>query len=99
MGLPRLGGRPFLLTDTQRRDYPLTVAWCEAAHREALDGAVWMSGRCNTDRAYVLFGDRVAAHDLRVEPDYARVFAGGPDVEWLIDFCATVGVDVLIRGI
>lgn len=94
-GLVRLGVRPYQLTDTPTRDYDRTVAWAETAHRAGFDGAVWMSGRLNTDRAYVVFGDRVSSSDLHIEPDHARIFAAGRDVEWLIDFCATVKVDVL----
>lgn len=97
VGLPRLGIRPHQLTDTPKREYDRTVAWGEAAHRAGFDGAVWMSGRLNTDRAYVLFGDRVVGADLQIESDHARVFAAGRDVEWLIDFCATVKVDVLVQ--
>lgn len=44
--------------------YAETVHWAAAALKAGLDGAVWMSPRCNTDRAYVLFGDRVDAADL-----------------------------------
>ena len=97
VGLPCLGVRPYQLTDTPSREYDGTVAWGRAAHGAGFDGAVWRSGRCNTDRAYVFFGDRVASKDLRIEPDHARIFAAGTDVEWLIDFCATVKVDVLLH--
>lgn len=96
MGLRRLGIESAQLTDAPAREYPRTVVWAEAAHQEGFDGVVWMSKRCNTDRAYVLFGDRVSTDDLHIETDYARVFAVGEDLDWLIDFCATAKVDVLV---
>ena len=95
-GLARLGVRAHELTDAPSREYDRTVAWGEAAHDAGFDGVVWMAGRLNTDRAYVLFGDRVPSADLSIEPDHARIFAAGPDVTWLIDFCATRKVDVLL---
>lgn len=41
-------------------DYARTVRWAEAAFRAGFDGIVYMSHRCNTDRAYALF-DRAEA--------------------------------------
>lgn len=96
VGLRRLGIEPGQLTDTPARDYPRTVAWVEAAHSAGFDGLVWMSRRCTTDRAYVLFGDRVSREELQTATDYARIFAAGEDLDWLIDVCATAGVDVLV---
>ena len=68
--------------------------WMAAAHEAGLDGAVWMSHRCNTDRAYVLFGDRVDTADLVVDSSYARAFALEPDLAWLTDLCVPLHVDV-----
>ncbi|WP_448072273.1 RES family NAD+ phosphorylase [Georgenia yuyongxinii] len=97
LGLRRLGVDAPQLTASPARTYRETVRWGAAAHAAGLDGAVWMSARCNTDRAYVLFGDRVGSDDLRVATDYGRVFAIGPDRDWLVDLCAFVNVDVLTR--
>ncbi|MDJ0357244.1 RES family NAD+ phosphorylase [Paenarthrobacter sp. PH39-S1] len=94
-GLRTLGIEAKNLTDTGAWRYPDTVQWAAAAHRAGLDGAVWMSRRCNSERAYVLFGDRVTADDLEIQPDYVRVFGAGTDLDWLIDFCARFRVDVL----
>lgn len=85
------------LTDSDPPTYPSTVRWAESAHRAGFDGVVWMSKRCNTDRAYVLFGDRVSPGDLTIDPDYARVFAAGPDLDWLVDLCTPMHIEVLIR--
>lgn len=95
-GLRRLGILPQQLTHTDARWYPRTVRWAQAAHDVGLDGAVWMSYRCNTDPAYVLFGDRVSAPELEVSDSYARVLSSGPDLAWLIDLCASMKVEVLL---
>ena len=55
-----------------------------------------MSRRCNSDRVYALFGDRVAEAGLEVKADYGRVFALGTDRNWLINFCAPLRVNVLV---
>lgn len=96
LGLRRLGVEATQLTDTPAEEYPRTVAWAAQAHEAGLDGVVWMAKRCNTDRAYVLFGDRVSCDELQIAIDYARVFAAGEDLNWLIDFCGTVKVDILV---
>lgn len=97
VGLRRLGVDVRRLTASPARTYKDTVAWGRAAHSVGLDGAVWMSARCNTDRAYVFFGDRVHEDDLRVATDYGRVFTTGPDRDWLVDLCAYMKVDVITR--
>ncbi|MDG3011427.1 hypothetical protein G4X40_14855 [Rhodococcus sp. D2-41] len=54
-----------------------------------------MSRRCKSDCAYVLFGDRVAPGDLEQDPGFGRIFGTGLDLDRLIDWCATVRVDVM----
>lgn len=98
LSLRRLGVEATQVTGSPSRSYGQTVAWAAAAHRAGFDGLEWMSRRCNTDRAYVLFGDRVGDSDLEADPMFARVFATGPDLDWLIDMCASVKVEVLTRA-
>lgn len=100
LGLRRLRIEASQLTDTERSEYHRTVLWAAAAHAHsgesgALDGISWMSKRCNSDRAYVFFGDRVAEGDFVVDASYGRVFADIPGVSWLSDLCAPLGVDVV----
>lgn len=97
LSLRRLGVEASQLTGSPSRTYGQTVAWAAAAHDAGFDGLEWMSRRCHTDRAYVLFGDRVSGDDLDVDRSFARVFAVGPDLDWLIDTCASVKVDVVTR--
>lgn len=98
IGLRRLGVDAAHLTTSPARTYDRTVAWAQAAHRAGFDGVVWMSARCNTDRAYVFFGDRVGPRDLEVVTDYGRLFTPGPGLDWLIDTCAYMKVDVLLAN-
>lgn len=86
------------LSDSDPTTYGQTVHWAAAAHGAGFDGIAWMSKRCNTDQAYVLFGDRVNPGDLEVDPGYARVFALGPDRDWLIDLCGPLHIEVLVKG-
>lgn len=95
LGLRKLGVDAAQLSDTDRSEYRRTVLWAAAHADPAIDGISWMSARCNSDRAYVLFGDRVGAHDLAVDPDFARVFADTAGTAWLSDLCAPLRVDVL----
>ncbi|MDG3016563.1 RES family NAD+ phosphorylase [Corynebacteriales bacterium D3-21] len=94
-GLRAFGVGASALTDTPASTYRQTVAWAQAAHAAGFDGAAWMSRRCNSDRAYVLFGDRVVPGDLEQDPGFGRIFGTGLDLDRLIDWCATVRVDVM----
>lgn len=91
-----LGTEAKHVTGTLPSAYPRTVKWAEAAHDSGYDGVVWMSNRRNTDRAYVLFGDRVAQADLRPEPSSGRIYAAGDGFNWLNDYLGSVGVEILI---
>lgn len=93
-GLRRLKATHDQISSTDALGYPTTVLWAKAAHEAGLDGVIWMSSRCNTDRAVVLFGDRVRESELDQSPDFARVFDLGPDRSWLVDFCAPLHIDV-----
>jgi RES domain len=54
------------LTATHSHYYPQTARWAEAihTHHRDIDGLEWTSYRGGPARAFVLFGDRVAANDL-----------------------------------
>ncbi len=82
------------ITATTAARYGETVHWAAAAHAAGLDGAVWMSHRCNTDRAYALFGDRVDTAQLTVDSRWARAFALETDLAWLTDLCTPLHIDV-----
>lgn len=98
LGLKALKIEQSQLTDTSPTTYNYTVAWAKAAYDAGFDGAVWMSRRCNTDRAYVLFGDRVKPADLAIDPGYGQVYGVGRNLDWLIRFCAPLHVDVLVHS-
>jgi len=72
-----------------------TAAWARVVWELGLDGCAWQSPRHVTSRAYVFF-DR-AADAFTVAPEVApRVFANGPDLDWLIDFCAYHRIEVQV---
>lgn len=97
-GLRRLGVRAAEVTDTDASEYETTVQWAEAAHAAGFDGLAYMSRQCNSDRAYVFFGDRVEPADLECDPDYEWVFGDAVTGRGkLITFCNVLGVEVLVR--
>ena len=95
-GLRRLKVESSQLTETAASEYDKTVAWAAAAHKAGFDGLSWTSRRCNDARAVALFGDE---HRRRtsIEQDitFGRVFASGDGLDWLIDMCAPLHVDVM----
>jgi hypothetical protein len=54
------------LIDTFAADYEATAKWAIALHDSFsdIDGLVWTSRRCDPEKAYVLFGDRLPVHLL-----------------------------------
>jgi len=62
------------LIDTFAADYEATAEWAIALHDafSDIDGLVWTSGRCDPERAYLLFGDRVSV-DLIPPVQRARI--------------------------
>jgi hypothetical protein len=85
------------VTGTMASQYGRTVRWAEAAHKADFDGLVWMSNRRNSDRAYVFFGDRVQPGDLAALPGSGKIFAAGPDLDWLVDYLSRLKIDILFR--
>lgn len=97
LGLRRLGVPAEGLTATSASHYPFTRQWAQAAHHTGADGIVWMSKRCNSDRAYMLFGDRVVdGTDVVQDPGYGLIFASTPGLNDLIDFCNSVKVRLML---
>lgn len=89
---------PDQLTTTSGENYPQTRKWAEAAYAAGFDGIAWMSRQDNSDRAYMFFGDRVTEADFEVVPASGRIFAVGPDRDWLVDLCAPMHIEVLPRS-
>ncbi len=56
------------LIDTPASTYASTRLWSAAIHQSdpSIDGMIWTSRRDDQQRAMLLFGDRVAPHDLTV---------------------------------
>jgi hypothetical protein len=56
------------LIDTFAADYEATAEWAIAMHDSFsdIDGLVWTSRRCDPEKAYLLFGDRMGTHPLDI---------------------------------
>jgi TFIIF-interacting CTD phosphatase-like protein len=56
------------LIDTFAADYEATAKWAVAIHDtfSDIDGLVWTSRRCDPEKAYLLFGDRVLSDQLDI---------------------------------
>lgn len=93
-GLRAIGVEPKDITDTDEERYDETVLWAEAAHRAGFDGIIWTSARCDSDAAYMFFGDRISPADLSIDPNFSRVFATPEGIFWLTDFCAPLNIEV-----
>ena len=65
-GLLRAGVKASELTDTPPRAYAQTAKWGQAIyeHSERVDGVAWMSRQFNSQRALMLWGDRVSEADI-----------------------------------
>lgn len=95
-GLRAMGTEAKHVTGAMSSQYPRTVRWAEAAHGAGFDGLVWMSNRRKTDKAYVLFGDRVPSSELTALTTHARIYGEPQGFGWLVDYCSSVNVDILI---
>lgn len=97
LGLRRLGIKAEQVTTTAAVYYERTVLWAQAAHIAGFDGLVYMSRQCNSDRAYVFFGDR-AGDAFDVDPssrwDFGDPLDGLPK---LVTFCNVLSVEVFVR--
>ncbi|MEV4901955.1 RES domain-containing protein [Citricoccus sp. NPDC055426] len=95
LGLRALGTDQTEVSETGPDRYEETVSWAKSAHLAGFDGVAWMSHRCNSDVAVMIFGDRVDAADLEQDDGVAKIFRRQVDREWLTDLCA--GLHITVR--
>lgn len=93
-GFRTMGAAAEDVTRTPASRYGETVLWAEAAHAAGFEGIAWMSRQCDTERAYVFFGDRVREDDFVVDPAYGRAFALPNDADWLTRLCSPLRIEV-----
>lgn len=94
--MQRLGLRePRQLFDTPPNQYSRTNAWAAAAHTAGFDGVAWTTNEASAGTAYALFGDRIARSDLNHDHSFGMSFAEQNGTDWLIDFAASCGIDVM----
>lgn len=95
-GLRKIGTEAKHVTGTMASEYHRTVLWAEAAHTAGFDGLVWMSNRRNTDRAYILFGDRMTDGGIEIVPVGGNIYAAGPGFNRVVDYLSSVDIEVLM---
>ena len=93
-GFRTMGASADDVTRTPASRYGQTVRWAEAAHTAGFEGIAWMSRQCDTEKAYVFFGDRVLEDDFEVDPAYGRAFALPHDTDWLTRLCTPLRIEV-----
>ncbi len=85
------------LIDTPRSAYRMTARWAEAFHRAdpAISGLVWTSRRCDPDKAYVFFEDRLLSGALVVQ-DRIEVATSAHHLRQIRDFGRRAGITITI---
>lgn len=95
LGLRALGTHQLEVSETGPDRYGETVLWAKAADLAGFEGVAWMSHRCNSDVALMLFGDRVEDADLEPDDGVAKIFRRRVDREWLSALCS--GMHITVR--
>jgi hypothetical protein len=85
------------LIDTSPRAYSQTARWAEAFHRAnpTIAGLAWTSRRCDPERAYVFFEDRLPAGVIRVR-DRIEVATSAHHLSQIRDFGLRAGITLTI---
>jgi hypothetical protein len=95
-GPRRLGASRAQLIDSEADQYPALTAWGQALHdcRAAPDGIIWRSRHYDDSYSFVLFGDRVRRHELRiVEPPLP--LAAGRGLELVMELAEQADITIV----
>lgn len=94
--LARFGMTVDQLTATNSMYYPQTARWAEAIHQTHPDveGLEWTSYRAGPDKAWMLFGDRIASADLQPAGDEVLIRHDIALYELVVECGHRVGVRV-----
>ena len=93
-GLLRAGVKASELTDTPPRTYARTALWGQAIHDhpERVDGIAWMSRQFNSQRALLLWGDRVSEADGGLRSGSMLSLFMGAGLELVSDVALRAGI-------
>ncbi len=93
LGLQRLGLRRVDLIDTPVRAYPLTRDWAMWFHQASpkAHGLIWTSRKDDNAKAFLLYGDRVAAKGLKVVRPAQPLLGEWQEV--LLDVALHIGIN------
>jgi hypothetical protein len=92
-GLQRARRRRNQLIDTGPPTYPQTAKWGQKAweHPQRVDGIVWMSRQYDSQRAIMLFRDRIQERELNVIPGSLLPLDAGAGYELLAGIVQRAG--------
>ena len=92
-GLLRAGVKASELTDTPPRTYARTAPWGQAIydHPERVDGIAWMSRQFNSQRALLLWGDRVSEAAVGFRSGSTLALFMGTGLELVSDIALRAG--------
>jgi len=96
-GLRRLHVQNQQLIDTPASTYGQTVKWARAVHASShtVHGLQWMSRQFNSQKAVVLFADRVNPADLMIDPSWdKRPYDSGPGLGDVLAAARLAGIDI-----
>ncbi len=93
-GLLRAGVNASELTDTPARTYARTALWGQSIyeHPERVDGIAWMSRQFNSQRALLLWGDRVSEADVGFRSGSTLALFMGAGLELVSDVALRAGL-------
>jgi hypothetical protein len=83
------------LIETPASAYRTTVRWAQALHASnaTVQGLQWMSRQYNSERAVVLFGDRIDPSKLALLPGYQKVpVSAGRGLDLVMDVAEEAGI-------
>ena len=82
--------------DTEADQYPATRKWAIAVHAQhpQAQGLLWVSRQDDTDRAVLLFGDRITPEALR-QIGKSRLLTSGSGLEKVVLLADRIGVNIV----
>lgn len=95
--LRKLGLTRRQLIDTEKHLYPATRKWAEAIHHQCAEaqGLSWVSRQDDTTRAFILFGDRIAADMLRQDQTSRSLLDDESAHDAVLDLAERIGVAIV----
>lgn len=97
-GLSKLGLEKKDLIETDKDAYAMTRSFAEHLHacHPALQGLCWVSRKDDTNRAFVLFGDRIRPNAIRAVAGSTKGLVSNDDIyEQILDLAVEIDVRIV----